>query len=135
MTHPIRDTSVRSGLLAEAARLTLTLCVVWAVAFWPARLLNGQTGIVWMSIAGICCLVPGWIVVMFSRLAIVPNPAAMVLLQMVARLTIVGAAAIVVRKLFPEFSISVFHGWLVVFYLAALGAEVVLLLRQPATVQ
>ncbi|MEQ9410827.1 MAG: hypothetical protein RIK87_24155 [Fuerstiella sp.] len=117
----------RGSILRPAVTLTMAIAIGWVLCFWPARMLNGQTGVLWMSVAAICCLVPGWIVVFLAGLAIFPNDLATMLVQMSVRLATVGGAAVVVKKLRPEFGPTVFTIWLIVFYLLALFVEVYLL--------
>ena len=80
-----------------------------------------------MSIAALCCLVPGWVVVFLSTLDIFPNDLAAMLVQMSVRLATVGGAAVIVKKLKPDFGPADFTGWLIGFYLLALFVEVYLL--------
>jgi hypothetical protein len=112
------------GVFRQAISLTVAIAVGWVVCFWPARLLRGDAGILWMSIAAVCCLVPGWLVVLLSRLSVFSNDLAAMLAQMAVRLTLVGAAALMVRNAHPEFGPLDFSGWLVAFYLLALFVEV-----------
>ena len=114
------------------ACLTLTACVaaVWVLCFWPARILNGNAGVQWMTIAAFCCLIPGWVVVFLGTLDIFPNELAAMLVQMTVRTSVVGAAIVVVKKKHPEFEPDMFLWWLAAFYLVALFAEAALLLAQ-----
>jgi len=123
----VTEQSKQRGVLRPALNLTLAIALGWVVCFWPARLLNGSAGVWWMSIAAFCCLIPGWIVVFLSSLAIFPNDLAAMLVQMTVRLVIVGGAAVVVKSLRPEFGPGDFTGWLIGFYLLALFFEVYLL--------
>ena len=83
-----------------------------------------------MTIAAICCLVPGWIVVFLSVFAIVRSELSAMLIQTMVRLFTVSLVAISVRKLKPELGFLDFFGWLLVFYLLTLVFEVVLPKRQ-----
>lgn len=123
------------SVLRPALTLTLIIAMAWAVCFWPARTLNGQSGVLWMSIAAICCLVPGWIVVFLSGLAIFSTDLAALMVQSMIRLGSVGGAAVIVRKLKPELGISEFFGWLIGFYLLSLTVEVWMLRRMKITPQ
>ena len=116
-----------SGVLRPAILLTIAIAIGWVFCFWPARMLNGPSGVWWMSIAAICCLIPGWFVVFLSTLDIFPNDLAVMLVQMSVRLATVGGAAVVVKKQHPEFGPADFTGWLIGFYLLALFFEVYLL--------
>lgn len=84
-----------------------------------------------MTIAAICCLIPGWIVVFLSMVAIVRDELSAMLMQTMVRLFTVAGVALAVRKLRPELGFVDFFGWLVGFYLLALIAEVKLLKRPP----
>lgn len=83
-----------------------------------------------MTIAAICCLIPGWIVVFLSMVAIVRDELSAMLIQTMVRLFTVASVALAVRKLRPELGFVDFFGWLVGFYLLALVVEVKLLKRQ-----
>lgn len=80
-----------------------------------------------MTIAAICCLIPGWIVVFLSRVAMVRDAMIAVMMQTMVRLFTVAAIAIVVRKLRPELGFVDFYGWLIGFYMLTLLFEVMLL--------
>ncbi|MCA9084996.1 MAG: hypothetical protein KDA81_13120 [Planctomycetaceae bacterium] len=114
-----------------ALTLTLSIAIGWVVCFWPARMLGGQSGVLWMSVAAVCCLIPGWIVVFLSGLAIFPNDLSVMVISTMVRLCSVAGAAVLVRKLKPELTFQDFFGWLIGFYLLALVAEV-RLLRPPS---
>ena len=87
-----------------------------------------------MSLAAIAVLVPGWIVVFLSGIAILRNDLAAVLMQTMIRLLTVAGTAVIVRMLRPELGIVDFFGWLIAFYLLALAIEVALLRIRPPTV-
>lgn len=80
-----------------------------------------------MTIAAICCLIPGWIVVFLSMVAILRSEFGAMALQMIVRLFTVASVALVVRKFRPELGFVDFFGWLVGFYLLALVSEVIVL--------
>jgi len=84
-----------------------------------------------MTIAAICCLVPGWIVVFLSMVAIVRDQLTAMLIQTMVRLFAVASVALVVRKIYPDVGIADFFGWLIGFYLLALLTEVVVLRKKP----
>ena len=114
------------GGLKAGVLLTFFVAVGWVLCFWPARMLRGHSGILWMTLAAICCLVPGWIVVFLSRLAIFRNDLMAMLVQTFLRLGLVGAAALGVVVWRPEIGVADFYGWLIGFYLLALAAETIL---------
>ena len=126
--------SSRSGGLKSAFWLTFYLAVAWVLCFWPARALRGSAGVWWMSLAAIAVLVPGWIVVFLSGIAILRNDLAAALIQTMIRLFAVAGTAVIVRILRPELGIVDFFGWLIGFYLLALAIEVALLRSRPPSV-
>ena len=126
--------SSRSGGLKSAFWLTFYLAVAWVLCFWPARALRGSAGVWWMSLAAIAVLVPGWIVVFLSGIAILRNDLAAALMQTMIRLFTVAGTAVIVRILRPELGIVDFFGWLIGFYLLALAIEVALLQSRPPSV-
>ncbi len=103
--------------------LTFVMAIGWVVCFWPARFLRPETGVLWMTLAAFCCLVPGWIVVFLSRLAIFRNELAVMLIQTLLRLGFVSAVALFVAMSRPGIGIADFFGWLIGFYLLALATE------------
>jgi len=125
--------SSRSGGLKAAFWLTIVIVVGWIVCFWPARLLRGQSGVWWMSLAATAALVPGWIVVFLSGLAILRNDMLAMLVQTLVRLFAFAATAIIVRIVRPDLGIVDFFGWLIGFYLLALTFEAWLLKRRAAS--
>lgn len=113
--------------MKSVLRLTLVLAVGWVVCFWPARLIRPETGVQWMSIAALCCLIPGWIVVLLERVSAFPNALVVMLVQTAVRMVAVGAAVVIVKQNYPKIGFADFFGWLVGFYLLALFVEVQLL--------
>jgi hypothetical protein len=125
----VTESSLKKGLVS-AFWLTAFLAVGWCICFFPASWVRGESGIWWMTIAAICCLIPGWIVVFLSMVAIVRDDLSAMLIQTMVRLFTVAGVAVTVRKLRPELGFVDFFGWLVGFYLLALVVEVRLLQRR-----
>jgi hypothetical protein len=124
--------SSKIGGFKPAVLLTVVMAVGWVLCFFPARQFSGEAGIWWMSLAAGCCLVPGWIVVFLSGLAIFPNELSAMLVQTMLRLGVVSVVAISVKMLRPDVGAREFFGWLIGFYLLALATEVVLLRSKPS---
>lgn len=118
------------GRFRSALLLSVVMLAGWAVCFWPARYLRGVVGVQWMSIAAICCLVPGWCVVFLSGLAMFRSELAAMTLHSGLRLFLVAGAALAVKKLHPELGFADFYVWLVGFYLLALVVDVLGFRRQ-----
>lgn len=123
----------QNNVLKPAINLTFAIAIGWAICFWPARAMNGTDGVWWMSIAAICCLIPGWVVVFLGTLDIFPNDLGAMLVQTSVRLAIVGGVAVVVKKQRPELGVADFFGWLIGFYLLALAVEVWMLRQLRGT--
>lgn len=122
--------SERQGnILQPAILLTVVITAGWALAFWPAREFGGESGVVWMTVAAITCLIPGWIVLALSFLSVLKDDLSAMLVQSMVRLGSVAVVAVVVRKQRPDLGLTEFFGWLVGFYLLALLTEVLLLRR------
>ena len=107
----------------------MAIAAGWALAFWPARMMDNGSGVFWMSIAAITCLVPGWIVLALSFLSVFADDLSAMVVQSMVRLGSVAVVAVVIRKQRPELGFADFFGWLVGFYLLALLTEVLLLRR------
>ena len=117
------------SVFRSAVLLTVVIAAGWAVCFWPARVLRGSSAVWWMSVAAVACLVPGWFVLLLSRLSVFPNDLAAMLAQTLLRLGSVAAVALAVRMARPHLGIMDFFGWLIGFYLMALVTEVWMLRR------
>ena len=125
MTQNSRGAGIKSALW-----LTFFVALGWALCFWPARMLRGEAGVWWMSLAAIAVLVPGWIVVFLSSAAILRNYLVAMLVQTMIRLFSVAGTSVAVKQLRPDLGIVDFFGWLIAFYLLALAVEVTLLKRR-----
>ncbi len=117
------------GVLRSVILLTVAIAVGWVLAFWPARIMSSDSGIMWMSVAAVTCLIPGWIVLALSFLSVFANDLSAMVVQSMVRLGSVALVAVLVRKQRPELGFADFFGWLVGFYLLALLTEVLLLRR------
>ena len=117
------------SVLKSVILLTAVIAAGWAVCFWPARLLRGDSGILWMSVAATACLLPGWIILLLSRLSVFSNDLSAILVQSLLRLGSVATVALVVRQTRPQLGVGDFFAWLICFYLLALLAEVWMLRR------
>lgn len=126
------STSTETSGLRAALILTIVILAGWAACFWPARWLGGTAGVGWMTLAAASCLVPGWFVVILSRLAIFRNDLTALVCQTFLRIGCVAIVAIVVRQLRPDLGLKGFFGWLIGFYLLALMVEA-RVARRPKT--
>ena len=119
----------KGGILQSVILLTVAIAVGWILASWPARLMSDGYGVIWMSVAAVTCLVPGWIVLALSFVSVFANDLSAMVVQSMVRLGSVALVALLVRKQRPDLGFADFFGWLVGFYLLALLTEVLLLRR------
>lgn len=115
----------RAGL--AAVYLALAVLLAWGVCYLPAGRVGGDRGVFWMSVAAVCCLVPGLLVVLVSRLMVFFDSVVVMLVQMSIRMVCVVGFAFAVRSVSAGAGQRVFLGWLVGFYLYTLLLEVLLL--------
>jgi hypothetical protein len=119
----------KGGILESVILLTVAIAAGWILAFWPARVVSSDSDIMWMSVAAVTCLIPGWIVLALSFLSVFANDLSAMVVQSMVRLGSVALVAVLVRKQRPDLGFADFFGWLVGFYLLALLTEVLLLRR------
>lgn len=119
---------MRCGLLVAAAVVT------WAMATVPAWWLGGRAAIEGLTIAGVLCLLPGCLMFLFGvRMVASDSQVPMVVLGGAGlRMLFVLVGMLAVQSLRPELGFREFVVWLLVFYLAMLTVETVLVLKRPA---
>lgn len=111
--------------------LTASVGAVWLVLAGPVALWLGPVGLEGLSYAALLCLVPGWLVFWVTCRYRVPSiHAAVVLLGTGFRLAFVLLGLLAVRSVRPQLGFQEFQLWLIVFYLAALAVETLLVARQ-----
>ncbi|MFN9721353.1 MAG: hypothetical protein ACK58L_21860 [Planctomycetota bacterium] len=118
--------------LKSAILLTLVMLVGWGLCFFPAHSFRGMSGVGWMSLAAVSCLIPGWIVVCLSGVSILRDEASVMMVQTMVRLLAVASVALAIRSLRPELGFVDFFAWLILFYLLAMAVEVCLLRKNAA---
>lgn len=123
-------------LLSRCFWLAVVTLGLWAVLYWPARLLGGRDGIDGLTISALLCAVPGWLV--FAAASRFRNAGAqvpfIVLGGSALRLLFVLIGVFVVQAVREDLSFREFTLWLLVFYLGTLATETMLMLKsQPAT--
>ncbi|APZ91898.1 hypothetical protein [Fuerstiella marisgermanici] len=115
---------------SSVAILTVVIAVGWLLAFWPARLLRPDDGVLWMTIAALSCLVPGWLIVLLEKLSTFQNDMKLILGQMSIRFASVAVAAVLVKVFRPDLGLVGFYGWLIGFYMLSMIVEVFLLRKK-----
>lgn len=123
---PLQTALVRGGVL------TAVTAALWALLAGPAWLLGGIDGIEGLSYAAGLCLVPGWVVFLLIALyGTAGTQAAMVALGGTAlRLVFVLVGVLAIRAVRPHLGFWDFIVWLLVFYMATLFVETLLVVRQ-----
>ena len=128
---PSSPSNVRLALV-NCGWLTAWTLGLWALLIVPAQLLAGPTGIAGLTYAALLCLVPGWLVFCIGSLyGVSSTQAAIVAIGgSVLRLLSVLFGALVVRSVRSDLGLREFFVWLLVFYMATLLIETLLLLKQ-----
>lgn len=120
-------------MLAKCGQLTAAAVGLWILCVAPAWSLGGRDGLVGLTVAGLLCLVPGWLVFFAaSRCSDTTKMALVALGGTGLRLVFVLIGALVVRDNFPNLGFREFVVWLLVFYLAMLLVETLLAIRMSA---
>jgi hypothetical protein len=136
----VMATAKPEGAMSLAVkRSTVLLGVVgslWAILAWPAYQWAGADALVGLSLAAIMCFFPG--LAIFAMTASVPagspKAAGLIVAGSGLRMVVVFAGVLVVQAVFPNLKFREFLVWVLVFYLATLCLETVLLLRRPSKV-
>ena len=109
---------------------------LWIVLFWPARMVGGAAGVEGLTFAALLCVVPGCAIFVLGSLfrTLGGQPQLMVMAGMTLRLLAVLGGLLAVRSLRPDLGFRELTVWVVVFYLAMLLVETLLvtkLARRP----
>lgn len=111
------------------------LLTAGAVAFWllivyPARLLWGESAVLFSAVAGLLCLVPAAASLAWSHRGLKGKPTrqlAAVMGGMGLRMVVVLGGGVALYFLATDFHHAAFWAWVVVFYLVTLALEVCLI--------
>lgn len=96
---------------------------IWSMAFWPARTAFGGEGVYWLTAACLIVAVPALAILAWERFLPAKDPLAAMMGQMGIRMATLIAAVLVVKSQWPDVTFTMFYGWLVLFYSAALIVE------------
>jgi hypothetical protein len=105
--------------------------VCWLVISYPARMVWGDTAVVFSAVAGLLCLVPAGATLIWCQRAFQGAPEQQLLAVLGGtgvRMAFVTGAAVALFLLVDYFHQPSFLIWVVVFYLLALTLEMSLLL-------
>lgn len=106
--------------------------VFWAVVSYPARVLWGESSVLFAATAALLCLAPAAVTLVWSRWAFKGKPEQQLLAVMGGtglRLLFVIGAGMAIYHLMPDFHYQRFWIFIIVFYLFTLALEMVLLTR------
>ena len=122
-------------MLSRCFWLAVATLALWAILFWPAKMIGGRDGIEGLTISAVLCLIPGWLVFALCtqfRHAGTQMPL-VVLGGSVLRMLFVLFGLFVVQGMREDLSFREFTVWLLAFYLGTLATETLLMLKsQPA---
>ena len=116
--------------MKQGGKLLAFVAVFWLLLAAPAYRLAGTDGLLGLSIAAILCLIPGLIVFLMVPMMQVANAGVLAALgSTTVRLFFVAVGTIVTRDLRPDLKFREFHLWVLIFYLATLLFETLLLVK------
>jgi len=125
--------------MRSEARVTLRRCVwlaalaitLWGLLLFPAYRLGGGDGVEGLTLAALLCLVPGWLVFVFSTRFSTDNARLpfVVIGGSVLRIVFVLMGMFAIRHVREDLQFHEFILWLLVFYMGMLAAETGLMLK------
>jgi hypothetical protein len=118
----------------------LTVLVGGVLALWlllaiPAQLVWGETALWFSGTAALLCLLPAVGTLLWSQWSFKGSPEQRLAAMMggtMVRMFLAGGGAMLLFSAVPKFHESAFLIWVLVFYLATLGLEVFLLVREAS---
>lgn len=120
----------KTSALRQSGWLLLVSVLMWLICSGPAFWLRGAIALEGLTYAGILCLLPGLVVVFVtSRYPDGDSPSTIVLLGTGLRMAFVLIGMVVIRNLRPEMGHYEFQLWLVLYYLAFLFVETLLVVK------
>lgn len=123
---PLRTAFARGG------RLTVVTAALWLALAGPAWLLGGVDGLEGLTYAALLCLAPGWLV--FLILALYGTPGTQGPIAALGgtglRLAFVLVGMLFLQSVRPNLGFWELTVWLLVFYMATLFAETLLVLKR-----
>ena len=121
---------VEPGVVSRCGFLTAVTATVWLVVTGPAYMLSGVLGLEGASYAAVLCLVPGWLVfLVVDRYFVAHAQVAGVLLGTVLRMLFVLVGLVTIKATRPELGFREFVVWILVFYMATLLTETLMLVK------
>jgi hypothetical protein len=120
--------------MASCAWLTGVLAALWLVLAVPAYWIAGIDGLEGLSYSALLCLVPGWLVFFLVGRYRVANKQAFAALGGTAlRLVFVLVGMTAIQSARTNLGFKEFLVWLILFYLASLFTETLLVIRESSS--
>lgn len=114
--------------------LLVAAILMWLISSGPAYWLRGSLALEGLTYAGLLCLLPGlFVVYVTSRFPGAGSPSTGVLLGTGLRMAFVLIGMVVIRNIRPEMGHYEFQLWLVLYYLAFLMIETVIVVKSIDT--
>ncbi|MDC0308337.1 MAG: hypothetical protein P8M30_03830 [Planctomycetaceae bacterium] len=126
MSHNSLNTAFR-----RMGFMLLAACGFWLLFAGPAYWSRGTLALEGLTYASLLCLVPGWVVVyVTARYPDSGSQATAVIMGTGLRMAFVLVGMVTLRGLRPEFGHYEFQLWLILFYMAFLFLETLMLVKQ-----
>lgn len=109
---------------AVLLRLTFAIAFVWAVLWWPVRVLSANADTSWLTVAAVSCWLPGLIFAFLRVAGVAADPTRAAWLMMAIRASVVVAVVGVLRIYRPDAEFQNCYVWLILFYVVSLAVEV-----------
>ena len=120
-----------STALRKLALITAAAVGLWLLMAGPAYGLRGLLALEGLTYAGLLCLVPGWVVVYVTcRYPESGSQGAAILLGTGLRMAFVLVGMVMLRNLRPELGHYEFQLWLIIYYIAFLVLETLMIVKQ-----
>jgi hypothetical protein len=108
---------------------------LWALLSYPAYLLGGEEGLIFSAVAAVLCLLPTAATLLWCDLVLGGSPEQQLMAVFggtaIRIIFVIGCGMILYQALEP-FHSSRFWLWIIVFYLATLTLEMILVVRRQA---
>lgn len=114
----------------RVGQLVFGVALVWLAALYPAKLISGESGVLFTGVAALICLLPAVGTLLWCEWSFKGSPErqlAAVMGGTGVRMFVVIGIGMALFFLVEEFEHTAFWIWVVVFYLATLALEIAVL--------
>ena len=133
---PSATTQTSTQLALSRCRwLALATGGLWVLLLGPAWLIAGRDALIGLSAAAILCAIPGFVVFWVASLygAAGSQVPLVILGGTVLRMLFVFLGMVIVQSAAPRLGLREFVVWLLVFYVALLAVETLLVVPRPGS--